>query len=368
MVRRVERDRSRFRQIVTKNIKKDLRKYITHTEMIGRKGKDLVSIPMPHIDLPRFKFGLRNTGGVGQGEGDVGTPIGAGEPEAGSGQAGNMPGHHILEVDVSLQELAAILGEELELPNIKPRGKKNIVTRSDRYTGISLAGPDSLRHFKRTFREALKRQLLTGDYNFDDPVIIPIKEDERFRTWKEVLKPESNAVIFYMMDVSGSMGEEQKEIVRIEAFWIDLWLRSQYKGIESRYIIHDAEAREVDQYRFYHTRESGGTRISSAYELFNKIVAAEYDTSEWNIYGFHFSDGDNWGDMDNDYCLRLLRGKMLQYCNLFGYGQVASSWGSGDFIIFLEDNLHNVDNFVMSQIDNRDGIYDSIKAFLGKGK
>ena len=68
MVRRIEKDRSRFRQIVHKNIRKDLRKYISHTEMIGRKGKDLVSIPMPQIDLPRFKFGLKSTGGVGQGE------------------------------------------------------------------------------------------------------------------------------------------------------------------------------------------------------------------------------------------------------------------------------------------------------------
>ena len=83
MVRRIEKDRSRFRQIVHKNIRKDLRKYISHTEMIGRKGKDLVSIPMPQIDLPRFKFGLKSTGGVGQGEGDVGMPIGAGEPEPG---------------------------------------------------------------------------------------------------------------------------------------------------------------------------------------------------------------------------------------------------------------------------------------------
>ncbi|MCZ6676103.1 MAG: DUF444 family protein [Candidatus Poribacteria bacterium] len=368
MVRRIEKDRSRFRQIVRKNIRKDLRKYITHTGMIGRKGKDLVSIPMPHIDLPRFKFGLKNTGGVGQGEGEPGTPIGPGQPEAGSGKAGDLPGQHVLEVDVNLEELAEILGEELELPNIQPKGKKNIVAQSDRYTGISVTGPKSLRHFKRTYREALKRQVIMGDYNRKDPVIIPIKEDERFRTWKTVLKPESNAVIFYMMDVSGSMGEEQKEIVRIEAFWIDLWLRSQYKGIEARYIIHDAEAREVDQHTFYHTRESGGTRISSAYELFHRIVQAEYDTSEWNIYGFHFSDGDNWGDMDNGACLRVLRGGLLRCCNLFCYGQVASAWGSGDFLRVLEDNLRGVENFVMSQIDSRDDILDSIKTFLGKGK
>ena len=79
--------------------------------------------------------------------------------------------------------------------------------------------------------------------------------------------PEANAVVIYMMDVSGSMTDEQKQIVRTEAFWIDTWLKSQYGGLEMRYIIHDAAAKEVDEETFYHTRESGGTRISSAYKV-----------------------------------------------------------------------------------------------------
>ena len=75
-----------------------------------------------------------------------------------------------------------------------------------------------------------------------------------------------------MMDVSGSMTDEQKEIVRIEAFWIDTWIKAHYQGIETAYIIHDAVAQEVDEHTFYHTRESGGTKISSAYELADKII------------------------------------------------------------------------------------------------
>ena len=78
-----------------------------------------------------------------------------------------------------------------------------------------------------------------------------------------------------MMDVSGSMGDEQKEIVRIESFWIDAWLKKQYKGLETRYIIHDAVAREVDRDTFFRTRESGGTMISSAYKLAAQIIDAE---------------------------------------------------------------------------------------------
>ena len=87
-----------------------------------------------------------------------------------------------------------------------------------------------------------------------------------------------------MMDVSGSMTDEQKEIVRTEAFWIDTWLKSQYDGVTTRYIIHDAVAREVDEHTFYHTRESGGTRISSAYKLANKIIDESHSPMDWNIY------------------------------------------------------------------------------------
>ena len=107
------------------------------------------------------------------------------------------------------------------------------------------------------------------------------------------------------MDVSGSMTDDQKEIVRIEAFWIDTWLKSQYDGVTTRYIIHDAVAREVDEHTFYHTRESGGTRISSAYNLANKIIDDQHPPMDWNIYIFHFSDGDNWGE-DNRQCISLL--------------------------------------------------------------
>ena len=127
-----------------------------------------------------------------------------------------------------------------------------------------------------------------------------------------------------MMDVSGSMGEEQKEIVRIESFWIDTWLRSQYKGLETRFIIHDAMAKEVDRDTFFRTRESGGTMISSAYKLCADIVEAEYPVDQWNIYPFHFSDGDNWSADDTRLCLSLLRDKIIPFSNVFCYGQVES--------------------------------------------
>lgn len=367
-MKRVDRDLNRFRQIVRGKIKKDLRKYMSHGEMIGRQGKRYVSIPVPSIDLPQFRYGAKQGGGVGQGEGDVGDPVGQGDGQPGQGQAGSEPGQHALEVDITLDELAAILGEELQLPNIQPKGRKNIVSEKDKYSGIRRTGPNSLRHFKRTYREALRRQISAGEYDERDPIVVPIREDMRYRSWKETMLPESNAVIIYMMDVSGSMGTEQKELVRITAFWIETWLRSQYKEIDIRYIVHDAAAKEVDQETFYHIREGGGTKISSAYKLCNRLIDERYPSEEWNIYPFHFSDGDNWGGGDTRECIELLKKELLPKANLFCYGQVRSLYGSGRFAHDLEEYLNADERIVVSEITDRDDVYDTIKDFLGKGK
>jgi sporulation protein YhbH len=366
---KIDQDHSRFRNIVRGKIRQNLRKYISHGELIGKKGKDLVSVPIPQIDIPRFKFGDRQQGGVGQGDGEVGDPVGGGEEkEGGQGKAGQEAGDHVLEVDVTLDELAAILGEELELPDIEDKGKSHITSAKDRYTGVRRVGPESLRHFKRTYREALKRMIAAGSFRAERPVVVPIPDDKRYRSWRTDTEPVANAVIIYMMDVSGSMGDEQKEIVRIESFWLDTWLTSQYKGLESRYIIHDAVAREVDKDTFFHTRESGGTMISSAYKLCMKMIEEDYPFSEWNIYPFHFSDGDNWSMDDTLSCVELLKQKLLASVNMFGYGQVESPYGSGQFIKDLRELFAAEDKLVTSEIRDKDAIVASIKDFLGKGK
>lgn len=367
---KIDRDHSRFRQIVRGKIRDNLRRYISHGEMLGRKGKDTVSIPIPQIDIPRFVFGDKQSGGVGQGEGEVGDGIGQGDPQQtdGAGKAGSEQGDHSIEVDVTLDELADILGEELELPSIENKGQSRIKSSKDKYTGIRRVGPESLRHFKRTYREALKRSIAAGSYNPKSPVIVPQHDDKRFRSWKEHNEPIANAVIIYMMDVSGSMGEEQKEIVRIESFWIDTWLRRQYEGLESRYIIHDAVAREVDRHTFFHTRESGGTMISSAYRLANELIDNEYPPDQWNIYPFHFSDGDNWSMDDTLNCVELMRDQILPRVNMFAYGQVESPYGSGQFINDLTEHFGQDDRVVTSEIADKEGIIGSIKDFLGKGR
>src|SRR3954454_21462923 len=235
MVLKIEKDHQRFRQIVKGRIRDDLRKFLTKGELIGKEGKHLISIPVRGIELPHFRYG-DNSQGVGAGDGKEGDTVGKAK---GKTQGGTESGQHLMEVDLTLDELADILAEELKLPRIEPKGKHRITTVRDKYSSLRRVGPNSLRHFKRSFKEALKRQIMVGDYDPENPVIIPQKKDIRYRSWKEVKSPQSNAVIVFMMDVSGSMGEEQKELVRLESFWIDTWLRKNYEGIESRYIVHD---------------------------------------------------------------------------------------------------------------------------------
>ncbi|MBX3249780.1 MAG: DUF444 family protein [Myxococcales bacterium] len=367
---KIDQDHSRFRAIVRGKIRQNLRRYISKGELMGKQGKEVVSIPIPQIDIPRFRFADKQQGGVGQGDGDPGDPLSGGDPQPGDGQgqAGGDAGEHALEAEVTLDELAEILGEELALPEIENKGKSAIVDKKDRYVGIRNVGPNSLRHFKRTFKTALRRQIAMGNYDPKNPMVIPTRDDLRFKAWKTEEEPVANAVILYMMDVSGSMGDEQKEIVRIESFWIDTWLRKQYQGIETRFIIHDAVAREVDRDTFFRTRESGGTMISSAYKVAAKIIEDDYPPSEWNIYPFHFSDGDNWSVDDTLLCVELLKTKILPAANVFCYGQVESPYGSGQFIKDLREHFSKEERLITSEIRDRDAIVGSIRDFLGKGK
>ncbi len=362
----IREDHNRFRDIVKGKVKEDFRKYVSQGEMIGKRENEFVKIPLPSIDMPTFRYGPKQQGGVGQGQGEPGESVG--EPGEGQGQAGDQPGEHLTEVELSMDELADILGEKLELPRIMPKGNKNIESVKTKYSGIAPVGPEGMRQFKQTYKKALQRYVSSGTYNPEDPAIIPIRRDYQYRTFKKVVTPQTKAVVIYMMDVSGSMGDEQKEIVRIESFWINTWLKKHYKGLETRFIIHDAAAKEVDEDTFFRTSESGGTLISSAYKLCQQMIETDYPVNEWNIYPFHFSDGDNWSGEDTRICVRMLKEFFLPKTNMFCYGQVESKYGSGQFLKDLQKEFPSEEGLVLSQIESRDRILDSIKDFLGKGK
>ncbi|MFH1638576.1 MAG: DUF444 family protein [Candidatus Woesearchaeota archaeon] len=370
MTRSIDKDKFRYLDIVKGKVREELKKAVKKGELIGKKHGRLVKVPIPHIDLPRIRYGNQGQEGVGQGEGEKGDVLADPNQEGeGQQQAGDQEGDHLYEY-FSIEELAKEIGEDLELPNIKPKGKKMIYSITDKLKTINRVGPRGRLHKKRTYKNALRRSMANGEFDPFQP-LIPVRPDRRFKSFKEEFIPERNAVIFYMMDISGSMGTEQKEIVRLMNFWIDVWLSVQYKGIESRYIVHEARAWEVTRDDFYHTSESGGTMISTAFQKCSEILQADYDMNDWNVYIFYSSDGDNWSSGDTEKTFGIMDKDLLPYVNMIGYAQVKSQWGSGQFLGDLR-NHYSVDkedsSILTTTMESKEDIMKAIKDLLGKGK
>ena len=345
----IERYRERFREIVRGKIKQDLKKYMSQDgiDVFGKEGRHKITVPIPHISLPKFIYGKKG-GGVGEGK-----------PE----KAGDEKSDNSLEVEVTLEEMASLLSEELELPRIEPKGKSTILVDSKKYRSIRKVGPESLRHFRRTYLEALKRAIMLDEYDPDDSSVVPIKEDRRYRAAKPITLPQNQAVIFYMMDVSGSMGTQEKELARLTSFWIDLWLRHQYKDrLATRYIIHNVDAKETDRHTFYHTMEGGGTRIASAYELVAAMIKKEYNPQDWNIYIFQYSDGDDWAGASSAACNII--SDLLPSVNQISYCQVREQ---GEFKGALEKRFANESKVVITTAFQKEQILGAIKEFFKKG-
>ncbi len=372
----MQSDHYRFNSILKRGIKSNLKDYLGETDLFGKHGGKTVTIPVPHIEIPHFRFG--ENGGVGQGDGDEGDSLGS-DPRGqgdGRGKAGSGEGDHILEAEVTIDELAEMLGKELGLPDIEPKGEDKIISERYKVRGVSNVGPETLRHFKRGYQRALKRQISEGTYDPLRPLVIPNRDDMRYKALERVPSPQSNAVLIYMMDVSGSMGEEQKRLVRNTTFWLSAWIQHFYKGVEERFIIHDSKAKEVDRHTFFHTRESGGTEFVPVYNLCMDIIAREYDPSAYNIYPFHFTDGDNFSNEDTGKSLKILEDHILPAVNMFGYGQcLVNGQGEGRFLqelkkyFKLEDTSAKVGSKVRAaKLYKNEDIGEVLKHFLRTGR
>lgn len=381
MRKKIRKDLERYKRIIHGEIRKNLKSLIESDFIIGQKGNKTVKVPLKSIRIPELRYDLKSAGGIGSGPGEIGKAI---KPSPNQwGKPGQAPGPHYPEVEIELKELAEILGEELELPRIEPKGVKEFLKGEEEYKDIAVVGPESLLMRKRAYKRGLLRQMLMEipkkaetkakksktKYKIPPPIIVtPIKEDKRYLYGEPQWTPQASAVIIFMRDASGSMTGEKTEIIRQENYWIDLWIEANYENVDRVYILHDYEASEVDEKDFYQLSTGGGTRISSAYELCNRIIDRRYPPQRWNIYPFHFSDGENWiGDTEN-VCVPLLR-KILPKVNIFCYGQVTLGRRSaGIHLLKLSEHLGEEEKLITSIISSKEEILDSIKEFLGKGK
>ncbi|MCA1596320.1 MAG: DUF444 family protein [Chloroflexi bacterium] len=187
-------------------------------------------------------------------------------------------------------------------------------------------------------------------------------EDLRFKTWEPDIRFESNAVVLAMMDVSGSMGAFEKYIARSFYFWMVRFLRTRYQNVQIVFISHHSEAREVTEEEFFNKGESGGTRVSSAYQLALDIIGERFPTADWNIYPFHFSDGDNQSS-DNELCLRLAR-DLTAKCNLFGYGEIHETQRYFHSTLLSAFNSIEDEKFVSLSITDKSDVYTALRRFF----
>ena len=364
----IVRDKNRFKKLIEGYIKSNIRKFIQTDYFTGKEGKKVIKIPIPQINIPHFKYGLKNTGGVGAGEGNIGDPLNVNPDLGGDKKAGDAPGDHLMEVEITFEELADILAKELNLPRLKPKGRKNVKVTKDKFTGIGHIGPESLKHSKRTFKEALKRSLIEGTFDFKDPKIIPVKEDKRYKTWKTIEEPINQAVIILIQDISGSIDEELKKLIRQTIFWIDVWIKVHYKQVDVVYIVHDTDAKEVNREKFFSLSTGGGTYFSKAYELCTSILKKRFPPEITNAYVFHFSDGENWGNEDDTDSKGYLEKDILPNVNLFCYAEVGESTNYSDKRFSEKVQDLKYDNYLVSKLKTKEGIFQTLIDFLGAKK
>src|SRR5690625_2603297 len=359
-------DQKRHLDKVKDAIKNNLPDLVSEESIVTSDGKEMVKIPIRSLDEYKIRYNHEKTKHVGQGDGDsnVGDIIARSPSKSkGSGpgkgkSAGDEEGIDYYEAEVSIADIEKALFKELELPDLQEKDQNEIKTNKIEFNDVRKKGLIGNIDKKRTILSALKRNATEGKAE-----IAPILNDDlRFKTWNEEVKHESNAVILAMMDTSGSMGTFEKYMSRSFFFWMTRFLRSKYESVEISFIAHHTKAKEVTEEEFFYKGESGGTICSSAYEKALELIEKKYPPSSFNIYPFHFSDGDNLTS-DNPNCLRLIE-EIMQVANIFGYGEVNAYRRYST----LMSAYRNIDNpkFRHYILKEKDDVYHALKSFFHK--
>jgi hypothetical protein len=264
-----------------------------------------------------------STGGSGEGEeGEIigEQPVHAPDTQEGAGPGEGESGAH--EIESNAYDLGKILTEQFELPNLKDKGKKRSLTRytydmTDRHRGFG-----QIIDKKATLRKIVETNISLGNLpdinDIDTTRFLISPNDKIYRILSREKDYESQAMVFFLRDYSGSMAGKSTELVVSQHVLIYSWLLYQYsRQVESRFILHDIEAKEVeDFYTYYNSKVAGGTRVASAFRMVNEIVENENLTADYNIYIFHGTDGDDWDTDGKETIPELI--KMLAYSNRVG--------------------------------------------------
>ena len=334
------------------------------------KGEE-VRIPKKDLSEPAFHHGnggkreMVHPGNQEYVRGDrIKRPQGGQGGGTGKGQASDQgEGEDDFTFALSKEEFMQVFFEDLALPNLERTQLAETPEWKTHRAGFSSDGTPNNMHVVRSLRGAIGRRIAIGSGSRHElaelearlaiakaaalagdaaaaaeiapltlqiealrsrlariPFLDPI--DLRYRNRVKVAVPTSKAVMFCLMDVSGSMDEARKDLSKRFFILLYLFLTRHYEKIDIVFIRHHTQAQEVDEENFFHARETGGTVVSSALVLMEEIIRTRYSPSEWNIYGAQASDGDNWHH-DSGRCRELLTQKILPLCRYFAYVQVA---------------------------------------------
>src|SRR6202795_2653330 len=283
------------------------RDWLRHSEKIreaGREhlpqivaGSDIINhgsrtVRVPVRMLEHYRFRLRDSGeseGVGQGKAKPGDVLGQGNPQSGPGQkgaGGKEGGGTELLLEFKVDEIIDWLWEDLKLPNLQPRVGPSEDSDWIR-EGYDRRGARSRLDRRRSFKEMVKRR--------GDPAATPtfIDDDLRFRQLARRRQPAVHAVVFFMLDVSGSMSDRDRKLAKTFFFWVVQGLRREYRSLETLFVAHTTEAWEFNEPDFFQVSGTGGTVASVGLAKVREIIDARYNPGRSNIYLFYASDGDN---------------------------------------------------------------------------
>lgn len=381
------------------------RRSITNTE----SGED-VSIPNRDLSEPFFhqgKGGHKERVHPGNDQFITGDkierpPSGEGGNGSGEGDASqDGEGTDEFVFQISKDEYLDILFEDLALPNLNKQQVKKVTEWQTHRAGYNTSGVPSNIAVVRSLQQSLarrtamtagKRRLMheleeaLEDIQHNEPIqlleekrlqqeiedlrkkieSVPFIDtfDLRFKNYEKRPIPSSQAVMFCLMDVSGSMDQATKDIAKRFYVLLYLFLTRTYKNVEVVFIRHHTQAKEVDEHEFFYSQETGGTIVSSALKLMDQIIQERYSLSQWNIYGAQASDGDNWAD-DSPRCNSLLTKNLLPNCQYYAYIEITRR--SHQTLWHEYEKLENeYENFAMKNIQSVDDIFPVFRELFKK--
>ncbi|CAM3016838.1 YeaH/YhbH family protein [Moritella viscosa] len=361
-------NRQRFMRRYNSQIKKAVSDAVNNRSIQDITSGESVSIPTRDISEPIFhqgKGGKRTIVHPGNDKFITGDKINRPPPGSGSGSGGGEAsdsgeGNDDFSFQISKDEYLDLLFEDLELPNLQENQFNSIVEMKTRRAGYtshgnpgnisiikslqnSLARRTALAGGKKRKVKALQQQVdeLRSQGEIEGQFVHELKKeiaelkiriskvpfidtfDLRYNNFEQYAVPNSQAVMFCLMDVSGSMDQPTKDMAKRFYILLYLFLTRTYKTIEVVYIRHHTQAKEVDEHEFFYSQETGGTIVSSALKLMDKIVTDKFPVNEWNIYAAQASDGDNWAD-DSPLCRKLLLDKIMPKVRYFSYIEITN--------------------------------------------